>query len=109
MAAMSLLLLLWAVSLFALATKRDIPCTCFGFSGRRLGKDTLLIASTLVSAEAAYLAVRMLGDWTAPHGSTFIAVVALALSLILLYRWLGVASTAMLIVGQRRRLRGAGQ
>jgi len=94
-----------SVSAYAMATGRNVSCSCFGASDRPLGRQTLFLSGPLLLAQATY---ALIGSTAATYPTAGFAELpvayALALVLIALSAILAVGPTFVMIVRHRRRL-----
>lgn len=91
------------VSVYALATGRNVPCSCFGASDRPLGGQTLLLSGLLLAAQAAYLTIGLSAGGF-PVVSAAELPIALALALIVIAFASGVtAGPAFVTIARHRR------
>lgn len=96
------------VSGYALATGRNVSCSCFGASDRPLGGQTLLLSGPLLAAQAAYLSIGLTAARFPAASSTELPI-ALALAVLLIAYAAGLSAGPVFIriVRHRRRLDAA--
>lgn len=104
--ALAWLVALVAVSMVALVTRIDIPCSCFGASAKPLGRGTLPLALILSAGQGAFVLRETIAGLARPAVDEMVAIWALGLVLIAAYRLIAVTPTCIAIVSQRRHLRG---
>ncbi len=61
-AAVAFVTALVCVSAYAVVTRTDVPCACFGAGRRRLGSETLLLSSLLFGGLIFYVTVSQFGE-----------------------------------------------
>jgi hypothetical protein len=93
---------LMAASIWAIASRRDVACSCFGSRSRTIGLATLGFSSTLL----AIVVVSLFFGGVTLGGTRLFATWALALVALAVMRWMSVARSLFAVWMQRRHLRG---
>lgn len=100
------LVALVAISMVALVTRIDVPCSCFGTSAKPLGRGTLPLALILSAGQGVFVLRETIAGLARPAVDEMVAIWALGLVLIAAFRLIAVIPTGIAIVSQRRHLRG---
>ncbi len=102
--AFCLLALFAGISIRAASLSQDIPCACFGETGTRLGKQTLLRSILLAIPVLVYYftAHSMNASWWPTSLEALIGLLSLTLAALLLTRWLLIVKTLTTLIRQRQ-------